>query len=182
MSGDPVEVVKTHLEITRSERVRTPARPPQRPFELQEVSDPALNRWFYEQVGANYHWIDRLGWGSEQWRRWSERVETWVVVCDSQRAGYFELEPYPPANLVQLAYFGLLERFHGLGIGGHALAAALNRGLELGPKVAVSTNTRDSPHALANYEARGMRAVRRERGILRPAPTPSAGRSETRAR
>ncbi len=167
MHGETIEVVKTHLEITDPAALRPPARPPQRQFELERVADPELNRWFYEQVGADWHWVDRLGWTLRQWRDWAARVETWMVTVDGERAGYFELEPYPPGGFVQLAYFGLLRSYHGLGIGGHALATAIRRGFELGPKVAVSTNTRDGPHALANYEARGMRVTRRERGALR---------------
>jgi RimJ/RimL family protein N-acetyltransferase len=159
-------VVKTHLEIEELGQLRPPERPPRRPFELQLVHDPALNRWFYENIGADWEWTDRLDWSEKQWRRWEARVETWMIVVESERAGYYELEPHPAGGLVQLAYFGLLAPFQGLGIGGHALSAAIRRGFELGPKVAVSTNTSDGPHALANYEARGMRVIRRERGTV----------------
>ena len=155
-------MVKTYLEITDPERLQPPDSPPSRPFELEAVHDPELNRWFYEHVGADWAWIDRLSWSDRQWRDWEARVETWMITVDGARAGYFELEPHPAGGLVQLAYFGLLPEFHGLGIGGHALTAAIRRGFELGPKVAVSTNTSDGPHALANYEARGMRIVGRE--------------------
>ena len=163
MGDGRATVVKTYLELERLDGLRPPARPPRRAFELQAISDPALNRWFYEAVGADYNWIDRLAWSDEQWRQWEARVETWMITVDGERAGYYELEPHAAGGLVQLAYFGLLAPFQGLGIGGHALTAAIRRGFELGPKVAVSTNSSDGPHALANYEARGMRVVRRER-------------------
>ena len=162
------QVVKTHLEIVEPGKVRAPERPPARDFELERVQDPALNRWFYEQVGASYAWTDRLGWSDRQWQQWAARVETWTVTVDGERAGYFELEPYERGHLVQLAYFGLLPRYHGLGIGGHVLTAAIRRGFELGPKVCVSTNTLDGPHALPNYVARGMRVVRTEQVSLAP--------------
>jgi len=164
------QVVKTHLEILDPGEVRPPERPPAREFELERIHDPEVNRWFYEQVGADYAWTDRLRWSDGQWARWAGRVETWIVTVDGTRAGYFELEPYERGRLVQLAYFGLLPGYHGLGIGGHVLTAALRRGLELGPKVAVSTNTMDGPHALANYEARGMQVTRREH--VSPTPRP----------
>ena len=161
-------VVKTHLEIADLARLKPPERPPRQPFELEQVHDPELNRWFYEQVGADYAWTDRLSWSDDQWARWEARVETWVVAVGGERAGYFELEPYERGRLVQLAYFGLLPPFHGQGIGGHALTAAIRRGLEIGPKVAVSTNTMDGPYALPNYLARGMEVVRRERVSFAP--------------
>jgi ribosomal protein S18 acetylase RimI-like enzyme len=154
-------VVKTFLEIADPGDLRAPARPPRRPFELERVSDPALNRWFYENVGANWHWIDRLGWSDDQWRRWEARIETWSVNIDGERAGYYELEPHADRGFCQIAYFGLLEEYFGLGIGGHALTAAIRRAFELAPRVTVSTATTDGPHALANYQARGMRAVSR---------------------
>ena len=161
MSGSD-QVVKTHLEILDPGEVRPPERPAARAIELERVDDPQVNRWFYERIGPDYGWTDRAAWSDEQWARWAARVETWIVTVDGERAGYFELEPYERGRLVQLAYFGLLPEYHGLGIGGHVLTAAIRRGFELGPKVAVSTNTLDGPHALANYRARGMRVVRRE--------------------
>ena len=162
----PTAVYKTHLEIDDVGELVPPSRPPLREFELTQVHDPELNRWFYERVGGEYFWTDRLNWSASQWQRWADRVETWMVTVEGQRGGYFELEPYPPGNLVQLAYFGLLGDFHGYGIGGHVLTAALRRGLEMGPKVAVSTNTLDGPHALPNYRARGMTIVRREQVMV----------------
>ncbi len=168
MSDGSDQVFKTHLELVDPADLRPPERPAARAFELEPVHDPQLNRWFYEQVGAAYAWTDRLHWSDEQWARWEARVETWIVTVDGERAGYFELEPYERGRLVQLAYFGLLPSYHGLGIGGHVLTAAIRRGFELGPKVAVSTNTLDGPHALANYVARGMRVVRREQVSLTP--------------
>lgn len=166
MSGEAIEVIKTQLEITDLAELCVPERPPERAFELERVRDPELNRWFYEHVGADHSWLDRQQWTDAQWVNWERRVETWMVVVEAQRAGYFELEPYARGRLIQLAYFGLLKPYQGLGIGGHVLASAIRRGLDLGPKVAVSTNTADGPHALANYMARGMRVVRRDRAVL----------------
>ncbi len=107
--GARIEVVKTYLEITDLADLRPPERPPERPFDLERVSDPDLNRWFYEHVGADHYWVDRLRWTDGQWADWERRVETWVVIVEGERAGYFELEPYSRGRLVQLAYFGLLK-------------------------------------------------------------------------
>jgi GNAT superfamily N-acetyltransferase len=168
--GEAVEIIKAQLEITDLAELRAPERPPERPFDLERVHDPELNRWFYEHVGADHSWLDRQHWTDAQWADWEARVETWMVLVEAERAGYFELEPYARGRLIQLAYFGLLKPYQGLGIGGHVLALAIRRGLDLGPKVAVSTNTADGPHALANYMARGMRVIRRDRTVL---PTPA---------
>ena len=66
-------------------------------------------------------------------------------------------------GVVTLAYLGLLEPYQGIGIGGHVLTAAIRRGFELAPRVQVNTGTLDGSHALANYEARGMRVIHRRR-------------------
>jgi RimJ/RimL family protein N-acetyltransferase len=150
-----VEVKRRILEITDPAEVRSPEHPPRVPFEFVVVHDPKLNRELYESIGKPYHWTDRLKWREADWVRWESRVETRVIEVEGARAGYFELEP--GAGRVTLAYFGLYEPFHGLGIGGHALTLALRRGFEIAPIVQVSTNTLDGPYALANYLARGMR-------------------------
>lgn len=155
MAGKGETVIRTILEIDDPAELRPPADPPRRSFELERVDDPAANVWFYETVGPEWGWTDRLRWTDRQWVQWAERVETTAILIGGERAGYFELEP--GANAITIAYFGLLDAFHGLGIGGHALTAAIRRGFELAPLVQVSTLTTDGPHALANYLARGMR-------------------------
>ncbi len=150
-----VEVIRWILEITDPSALISPETPPQARFDLVVVHDPRLNRELYETVGAPHYWTDRLGWTDSDWKRWEARVETRVVTVEGEIAGYFELEP--GAGRVTIAYFGLFERFQGLGIGGHVLSAAIRRGFELAPVVQVSTNSLDGEHARANYEARGMR-------------------------
>ena len=63
-------------------------------------------------------------------------------------------------NIDQPNDLPLAHDFHGLGLGGHALTAALTRGRELRPRVWLTTCTLDGPHALPNYRARGMRPFR----------------------
>jgi len=161
-----IEVIRRILEISDPSALVPPSKPPRVAFELIEVHDPKLNRELYETVGAPYYWTDRLGWSDSDWERWEARVETRIISVEGERAGYFELEA--GGGRVTIAYFGLFERFHGLGIGGHVLTTAIRRGFELGSTVQVSTNNLDGEYALANYEARGMRERQRftERRII----------------
>jgi ribosomal protein S18 acetylase RimI-like enzyme len=62
-----------------------------------------------------------------------------------------------------ISIFGIRAAYRGYGLGAALLTHAIRRGFELAPRVWVSTNTMDAKHALANYEARGMRQFRRER-------------------
>ena len=104
--------------------------------------------------GAGYQWTEQRGHDAAWWRARAERVETWVI----PGAGYYELDAV--GDDVEIAYFGLLPAFHGRGWGGALLEHALRRGFELGSRVWVHTCSLDGPHALANYEARGLVAYR----------------------
>ena len=150
-----VEVTRRILEIGDVAELRPPSQAAARAVHFLVVHDPKLNRELYETVGDPYHWTDRLNWTDTDWERWEARVETRLIQVEGERAGYFELEP--GAGRVTIAYFGLYAPWQGLGIGGHALTAAIRRGFEIAPLVQVSTNSLDGPHALTNYEARGMR-------------------------
>jgi GNAT superfamily N-acetyltransferase len=157
-------VVITHLELAGPAALR-PAPPPR----IDDVAlaplrppDGAVNRWFYATVGAPHQWTDHLGRDDQWWHEHARRCETWVATAGGRRAGYFELGRPDDTGSVELQYFGLLPAFQGAGLGGHMLSVALARGLELAGRVWVRTCTLDGPHALANYEARGMRPYRRE--------------------
>ena len=158
----PDIVTITYLELPPGEQIRAPHRPAPEGFGMREVHDPAVNADLYRRVGADYAWIDRLRWSDFEWARWAERVETHLVELEGVTAGYFELE-HESASSAKVGIFGLLGEFHGRGLGGHALAAALERGRELAPRVWLTTCTLDGPHALANYRARGMRSFRVEK-------------------
>jgi GNAT superfamily N-acetyltransferase len=159
----PDPVVRTHLELTGPGDLR-PAAPPRPGGDLRiervDPPDGATSAWFYANVGAPYHWTDHAGRSAEDWQRWAEKVETWVATVDGERAGYYELRP--DRHTVEIAYFGLLQPFHGRGLGGALLTHALRRALRHADHVTVHTCTLDGPHALANYRARGLRAVRTE--------------------
>ncbi len=125
---------------------------------------PTLNRFFYTAVGADWFWVDRLSWNLAAWRKFLDRpeVETWILSVAGVPAGYYELE-WQPGNDVEIAYFGLLPEFAGQGLGAHLLTHAIERGWNWGAKrVWVHTCSLDHPHALAHYEARGLKQYQQE--------------------
>ena len=152
-------VVITYLELPPGAPLLAPSRPAPAGFAVREVHDPGVNRDMYRRVGGDYQWVDRLTWAEERWAEYTSRVETHVVELDGRPAGYYEIELDGPGS-AKIALFGLLQEFHGLGLGGHALTTALRRGRELRPRVWLTTCTLDGPHALPNYRARGMRPFR----------------------
>jgi ribosomal protein S18 acetylase RimI-like enzyme len=157
-------VVTTYLEMRDPAALR-PARAPRIPAELRSVRDPAVNRRCYEAIGADWAWIDRLGWTDERWAAYAEGVETLLAVTPGEpAAGFAELRP-EHGDEVQIAMFGLRRELHGQGLGGWLLTEATRRAWALHPtgtrRVWLHTCTLDGPHALANYEARGFEAYSR---------------------
>jgi GNAT superfamily N-acetyltransferase len=157
--SDPV--VRTYLELTDPARIK-PAGEPRVQARIAKVEPPDghTSRWFYEHIGRDFHWTDHLGRTDDEWQRWADQVETWVATIDDQRAGYYELKADHAGT--EIAYFGLLPHARGQGLGGYLLTHALHRGFELAPHVWVHTCTLDGPHALPNYQARGLVPYKRE--------------------
>lgn len=167
-------VTTTYLEQTDPADLRpasTPAQPG-RVVRVDEVS-PEFCRFLYASVGGDWFWLQRLAWTYDEWVSWLSRpgAETWVLWLHGTPAGYIELDAQPgqTSTHVEIAYFGLLPRFIGRGLGGQLLTAGIanawsmrDRWPELPPvdRVWVHTCTLDGEHAQANYLARGMRVYR----------------------
>jgi GNAT superfamily N-acetyltransferase len=154
-----VAVVTTYLELTDPAGIR-PARPVEAAIVRVDPPDGAVNRAFYERVGAAHAWTDHRAAGDAWWQAHAEAVETWVI---GEGAGYVELRA--DGEDVEIAYFGLVPEWQGRGLGGALLEHALRRGFELGRRVWVHTCSLDGPHALANYRARGLVPFRVERSL-----------------
>lgn len=150
----------SYLEITDPADLSEPAEPLGISFEIKRASDPALNRGLYAEIGRPHGWVDRLKWSEETWRGYLADVETWIAIVDGDPAAYAELKPQAGSTLI--AIFGVRKPYRGQGIGGALLAHSIRRGFELGSRVWLSTNSMDSDHALAHYEARGMRVYKRK--------------------
>jgi ribosomal protein S18 acetylase RimI-like enzyme len=137
-----------------------------------EIPSPELNRFLYTTVGGPWYWIDRLGWDLGQWQAYVERpeLETWLLLVSGTPAGYVELEAQPDGN-VELAYFGLLPRFIGRGLGGYLLTEGVRRAWARHTRrVWVHTCSLDAPHALANYQARGFRIYAQQTHVMHLPP------------
>ena len=160
-----VDVTTWYLEMPRPEQLRAvPAPNTDVAVVRAEIPSPELSRFLYTAVGGGWYWTDRLGWSYAQWLAYLNRpeLETWVAYVSGTPAGYVELEAQPEGD-VEIAYFGLLPRFVGRGIGGHLLSVGVARAWAMGARrVWVHTCSLDGPHALANYRARGFRVYRAE--------------------
>ncbi|GEM87652.1 GNAT family N-acetyltransferase [Meiothermus granaticius] len=128
-----------------------------------EIPSAELQHFLYRSVGGDWYWYEKADWSYAQWLEYAQNpnLHTWVAYLRGTPAGYFQLEAQGEA--VEIVYFGLLPQFSGRGLGGHLLTEALEQAWALGPKrVWVHTCSLDSPAALANYQARGMRLYKTE--------------------
>jgi GNAT superfamily N-acetyltransferase len=153
-------VLVTDLELTSADQLR-PGGPPRVEPTLMRADRPApeLSRFFYRAVGGDWYWLDRIDWTLAQWSEWvaTPGHELWTCWVDGSPAGYVELHPDGPGS-VEIAYFGLLPAFTGLGLGGWLLTRAVERAWEIPGtrRVWLHTCELDSPVAVANYRARGF--------------------------
>lgn len=137
-------------------------------FEPRSPCPVTLYRALYRDVGAPWFWHDRLDWTDDALARHLARpdVAVWLAMLGTESAGYFELLRHADAS-VEIAYFGLLERCIGQGLGGLMLTRAAREAWAMNAsRVWLHTCTLDSPNALPSYKARGFREYRSERLAL----------------
>jgi ribosomal protein S18 acetylase RimI-like enzyme len=123
-------------------------------------------RRLYKEVGEQWFWHDRLEWSDEELAHHlsSADVAVWELETESgESAGFFELQRHDDTS-VEIAYFGLVPRFFGRGLGSFMLMAAVEEAWSMGgERVWLHTCTLDSDRALPNYKARGFREYKTER-------------------
>jgi len=124
----------------------------------QEIPLASVNKFFYNEVGKFWKWNSRIKWSDEDWIKWVQRdeLETWILLFKGTLAGYYELNTFD--NDVEIAYFGLLSQFIGLGLGGGLLSVAIeNAWKKEKDRIWVHTCNLDHPNALRNYQDRGFK-------------------------
>jgi GNAT superfamily N-acetyltransferase len=154
-----VEVTRTYLEM-RDPAELQPANCDNPGIQVEQLSEcsPSFFRYLYVEVGRNYHWIDRLPWTDEDISAHLSQPEVslWLMTDEKETAGYFELCRCEDGS-VEIAYFGLLSKFIGRGLGKYLLTRAVRQSWTEGAnRVWLHTCTLDDPAALPNYLKRGF--------------------------
>lgn len=166
-------IVVVSLHMTHPDDLFPSPQPAGARLELITEGASLVSRDLYARVGGPWSWVDRAEWSDEQWRAWTDRDvhHLWVLRVGEDIAGYVELEQ-GAAGSVEIAYFGLVPGWAGRGLGGFLLTHALTEAWALPgtQRVWVHTCELDSPAALANYRARGMREFARSVEWRMPRP------------
>ena len=160
-----VEVVTYYLELCDPSQFHPAAsRHEQATFSRVDPPQAEVSRQFYQAVGADWHWVDRLSWSDERWREYVNRPEmqTWVLNLAEAPIGYVEMRR-EPAGSIEIVQLGLLPGRIGQGLGGRLLTEAVDEAWRQGAsRVWLHTCSLDHPNALRHYEARGFRVFRTE--------------------
>lgn len=122
-----------------------------------------INRDWYQRVGSQWAWTDRLKWSESEWSDYAEaeNLETWITIFQGEECGYFEL--LEEDHAVRIALLGLAPEFIGKGLGGSLLGKALECAWkEETTRVFLDTCSKDHPNALPNYLRHGFRVIRTE--------------------
>lgn len=164
-------------------------------IEFKELPAESLQISFlhhlYSEVGRDLHWEDRLSWSNEQYQELISRpgFGLHVLYVDGEPAGYAELltsKPFDPDGVImesdaslpeegsagQIAYFGLLKRYRGHGLGRLALELAIDAAWKAAASrtdgktcvyIWLHTCSLDlQPTALENYRKRGFKVLGRD--------------------
>ncbi len=169
-----MEVLITYLEMTskpKTMRLEVPEG-----VTVARVHQPApdLYRHLYKSVGQDYRWTDRSSWSDHQLREalHDPGIELNLLRYQDRPAGYSELDFRQPGQ-AQLAYFGLLPNFLGLGLGRYLLSWTIERAwCEPIERLWVHTCSLDHPRALMVYQKAGFIVYKTEVREHSPAKSP----------
>ncbi len=125
----------------------------------------ALNKFFYEKIGKDYSWRDRLIWSEKKWTEYLSNnfLKTYILKVKKNLAGFYELEYHKNKNEAELIQLGLLREYRGQKLGSLLLQHVLYESKKLKcNRVWVHTCSLDHKHALKNYIARGFKIFKQE--------------------
>jgi len=159
-----IDVTTTELEMLSPGELK-PKTLARNDVRVKKVAIPTavINHFFFVNVGRPWKWYSRLKWTLADWQALVEKetTATWIGYVQGSPFGYIELDHQ--AENVEIAFFGLLPQFIGMGLGGFLLSEAIRLAWEREPqRVWVHTCTLDHKYALNNYLARGFSICRKE--------------------
>lgn len=157
---DDEPVIVTYLEML--ERGSLPHIVPKaRNHALIGAHDITISfyRYLYDAVGRPWYWTDRkkLSDGELAAIIQDDAVEVYVLYVGGVPAGFYELDFRPLPARAELAYFGIMPEFIGMGLGPYLLGQSLDTLWHREPaRVLVNTCTLDHPKALPLYQRFGF--------------------------
>lgn len=164
MSASTPSIVRTTtLELNHAPAVLTSLTTSSSLAVMQVPKIPVqFYRYLYANIGAHHYWLARNNLSDSDLEKilHAPGVEVRVMYVDGAPAGFAEIESGRVAGETELSYFGLLNDFHGRGLGkwflGQILTTIWTNGTK---KIVVSTDSLDHPAALTLYQKFGFSPV-----------------------
>lgn len=174
MAGKKTKALKAHityLEMTAPPKASLPVPSNLHTAIMRAEEIPlAYYRYIYRQVGARWHWVDRLRMKDKALAALVHNPDTHIGILyvNGAPAGFYELNK-TAEDIADLVHFGLMEHALGLGVGKWFLLQALYAAWNITPqKVTVTTNNLDHPRALQLYQMFGFSPVSTSDALVRP--------------
>ena len=161
-----IKSIKDLKEIKNQDAFKKVNKPSENySVELVNPKDFQLNKFFYKNIGKNCHWVDRLVWTELDWTKYisDEKLSTYILKNKNEIAGYFELLFNKETKESEIVYFGILEEYFGIKLGGYLLSEVIKYSFSLGSsRIWAHTCSLDHKNALNNYLSRGMKVFNEE--------------------
>ena len=154
----PVKVTELEMRAIPSRREAAPSGLRLALMRASGVT-AAFYRFLYREVGKPHHWFVRreLDDAALLAEIAPEKTELFVLYVEGCPAGFFELGLTGKPQTVEIVYFGLIPAYQGRGLGKFFLSEAVFAAWAHKPeKVAIETNTLDSPRAIIIYQRMGF--------------------------
>ena len=122
------KIFRNYLELKSFKDFKEVKKPSENySVELVNPKDFQLNKFFYKNIGRNYHWVDRLVWTELEWTKYisDEKLFTHILKNKDEIVGYFELLFSKDTKEAEILYFGILEEYFGRKLGGYLLSEAI---------------------------------------------------------
>jgi GNAT superfamily N-acetyltransferase len=171
------QVIRTWLEMNEAPAWVPPPPPAGVRVEHLAQCPVALYRRLYSGVGHDWSWFDRLWWTDAELAAYLARPEVRITVLevDGAPAGFYELVRRDD-GAVEIAYFGLMAKVIGRGLGSWLLQAAIADAWSGSPvRLCLNTCTLDHPGALPNYQKHGFVITHSDTVPPPRAPDPPGG-------
>ncbi|WP_334128900.1 GNAT family N-acetyltransferase [Sneathiella sp.] len=167
-------VTVTFLEMR--EKAATPAPPPPAmSHAVIRAEAPTLSfyRFLYNTTGRDWGWMDRRNMSDVELDRIinAAATEIYVLYLRGVPAGFAEINTEDMPDVIDLAYFGILPEFIGMGLGPWLLDNIVDLAWSKGPaRLTVNTCTLDHPKALLMYQHAGFKPIRQRHIEIEPLP------------
>lgn len=153
-----IKVTRTYLQLLNKPSIDFNF--PDKSIEVCQLREPTVDYYLYlyNAVGNDIHWVDRNLLNREALEKiiTNSNVIIYVMYYQGHPAGYSELHR-ENQDSVELAYFGLIPKFRGKGLGKHLLNYTIEKAFKYYPRrLWLHTCNLDHPHAMNNYLRRGF--------------------------